>query len=81
MPDITSRAIALTDSLLNRASTPAERQRLLSAFGASLDPPVTNAQAARAMVSTVQNFVIEFVLSHERRAAAAAAKNDFAESP
>lgn len=81
MPEITVRATAIADALLNRTATPTERQRLLAAFSADLDKPATPAQAARSMVSHVQNFVVEFVRAYESRAASAAVPNDFKESP
>lgn len=81
MPEITVRAVAIADALLNRAATASERQRLLAAFSSVVDQPATNAQAARAMVSVIQNFVVEFVRSYEGKVASAAVKNDFAETP
>lgn len=81
MPEITVRATAIADALLNRTATPTERQRLLAAFSADLDKPATNAQAAKAMVGIIQNFVVEFVRAYESRAASASVKADFTESP
>lgn len=74
MPTPQQRGVAILDAVLNASSTPAQRQRAVTAFG-----------SADNFVREIRQFLISRIMQHEEAAGRVAARNlvdtDFTELP